>query len=306
MAEERTIIPIFDPGDLANAVGRCEECDKELKRLQLAFEPCADHPRARAIVTSPGSRMTTGIAAINLKPLNFMAAEQDSVDKDGLPDSETILAFCCGKHSAKPDKVVARYNKLHEGIRIQAVPSVDYIDKKIIVPLLQAQSCFMTANFIATIALCGIVAEMLSNLAWEIYQPYLRIGKKEITTEMHKALFGMPVENMTQDARIHLLRVVEVISEQTFEKFKRVKDVRNEYVHFHKTNPSEKTQKLQATEMFQLIQELVCDVIGQDFSNGRFNLNQAMFAYLQRRDLIKSFPSSPEQSGAQPEKENET
>lgn len=305
MAEERTIIPIYDPGDLANAVGRCEECEKELKRLQLAFEPCADHPSARAIVTSPGSRVTTGIAAINLKPLNFMAAE-DFVDKDSLPGAETILAFCCGKHSAKPEKVVARYKKLHEGIRIQAVPSVEYIDKKIIVPLLQAQSCFMTANFIATIALCGIVAEMLSNLAWEIYQPYLRIGKKEITAEMHKALFGMPVENMTQDARINLLLAVEVISEQTFDKFKRVKDVRNEYVHFHKTNPSEQTQKLQATEMFQLIQELVCDVIGQDFSNGRFNLNQAMFEYLQRRDLIKPFPSTAEQPSEQPDKEIET
>jgi hypothetical protein len=296
---DRTIIPIFDPGDWENAIGRCEECNEELKRLPIAFASCKDHPTANAIVHSPGSSLTTGIAEINLHPLNFLDAEPEAITNNGYPTVEEILVFCCGAtHSAKPEKVVARYQQLHQGLRIQAIPSFDYINKKVIVPLLQAQSCYMTANFIATTALCGIVAEMLSNLAWEIYQPFLKLNKKEITLEMQKPLFGMPVESMTQEARLNLLKAVDIITQGTWDKFKRVKDVRNEYVHFHKYNPTEEAQKKQAAEMFTLVQELVCEVIGQDFSDGRLNLNQATFAYLQLHGLIKPFPAASQNSSS--------
>lgn len=302
MSEDRTIFPIFDPGDLENASGRCEECDRELMRLPIAFAGCPEHPTARAVILSPQSSIRTGVGAVNLKPLNFLRAEAESLAEKGYPSADEILVFLCGTYSAKPEKIVARYSELHEGIRIQAVPLVDYIHKKIVIPLLQAQSSYMAANFIATIALCGIVAEMLSNLAWELFHPHLRIEKKELTVEMQKALFGMPVENMTQEARLNLLLAVNVLTDSTYQKFKRVKDVRNEYVHFHKTNPTDQTQKEQAAEMFRLIQELVCDVIGQDFSNGSFNLNQAMFEYLQRQGMISEFPASTIQ--AETEKSN--
>lgn len=290
---DRMVIPIFDPGDLSNATGRCEVCEKELRRRSIAFAPCEEHPDARAIVISPASGIKTGIAGINLQPLNFMEAEENAVEAQGHPNFESILKFCCGTHSAKPEKIVKRYRELHDGIRLQAIPQVDFLDKKIVKPLLQAQTSYMTANFIATIAMCGIVAEMLSNFTWEIYQPSLQLGRKPLTESMQKALFGRTVDDMTQEARLNVLEALDLVSPESVVKFKRVKDVRNQYIHFHKSNPEEKTQKQEAAELFRLVQELVCDVIGQDFSNGRFNINQATFAYLEKNGLIKPFPTLP-------------
>ena len=282
----RSLTPIFDAGDLEKAEGECGVCGSSLKRLPLAFERCAAHPDGGAIVRSPGSSIKVGVMKINLKPLNFLAAEKKEVEENGLPGVEDILKFCCGTSSAKPEKVVARYQQLHQGTRLQAIPQLDYLQKKIVVPLLQAQSCFLTGNYLATIALCGTVAEMLANFTWEIYQPYLKVNDQDLTGELQFALFDSQFEDLPQKSRVRLLSALALIDASTKEKFLRIIQVRNGYVHLHKTDSEEKTQKSQAGELFTLVQELVCIVIGQDFSNGRFNLNQATFAYLQRRNLI--------------------
>lgn len=285
-------VPVFKEGNLDKAVAKCETCDKQLERIRppkLMFARCEDHPEAKAIVESPGSEMLTAKATISLRPFDFMAAEKD-VCPDTRPTADEIIEFCCHGKSFSIERVVSRYHELHRGTLLKGVPSVDFIDEKVIEPLQQAQSSYMMRNFLATIALCGVVGEMLTNLAWKVYKPFVRINGQEVTDQLEVGLFRSRLEDRTQAERMTILLNLNVIQQSSFDKFKRVMHVRNDYIHFMKVTSTVETQKKQAKELFQLVQELACEIIGQDFSQyGQLQLSQGMFDFLRRNDLV-DFP----------------
>ena len=61
----------------------------------------------------------------------------------------------------------------------------------------------MVGNYLAVIALCGMVAEMVALLTWEVVD--VQLNGREMSEADEKAIFGRAFEALGQDQRIRVL-----------------------------------------------------------------------------------------------------
>ena len=96
------------------------------------------------------------------------------------------------------ESLIDRYheiNKESQGFFI--APSDERILSKIIWSLRNAKACYMVGNYLGAISLCGMVAEMLAILIYEISNIY--INNKPIDKELEVGLFGSCFERLGQE-----------------------------------------------------------------------------------------------------------
>ena len=73
-------------------------------------------------------------------------------------------------------------------------------------PLKSAKKNYCLGEYPATIALCGVVGEMLPILLWKIND--VRLKGQSITEEDEAGLFGKSFEKLNQDQRLKILKTV--------------------------------------------------------------------------------------------------
>lgn len=129
-------------------------------------------------------------------------------------------------------RIKERYDRLNsnEGF-IPIVPSEEQLLAKIVWPLKSAKNAYCLADYLACIALCGAVCEMvvifLCDLAYE---------KFDITSmkSKHKKFFSnrtYETKKCGQNIRIDNLRELEVITDAFADGAHRVRKIRNDYLH---------------------------------------------------------------------------
>jgi hypothetical protein len=86
------------------------------------------------------------------------------------PTLASVLGFLCpGDGGADLSLLSKRYNEISpEPVRLVAVPAEQRILDKLAWPLRHAKASYMVGNYLAVIALCGMVAEMVALLIWEV------------------------------------------------------------------------------------------------------------------------------------------
>lgn len=208
-------------------------------------------------------------------------------------NSDRFLEFMCTPGISYDIKsLLKRYLEIsQEKKRIFVAPAEERILNKLVWPLRHAKASYTVGNYLGTISLCGMVAEMVAILFFEISN--FSINNRPMTTEEEKALFGSIYEKLGQHRRVEILSVYNIIDEETKKDFDLIRTTRRKYLHLwskdHNTLPTD------ARAVFNSAVSLVVKVIGQDIYNGMILLNPVLVKYLERSGIYKPNENEDEQ-----------
>jgi hypothetical protein len=165
--------------------------------------------------------------------------------------------------------------------RLAIAPAEQRILDKLIWPLRHAKASFMFQNYLGTIALCGMIAEMAAMLLFETSG--FQINGRPMTAEQQADIFGATFEKLGQDRRVKVLRGYGLIAKDQQDFFENIRLVRKRYLHLwsqdHEPLPGD------AIKAYAAAAQLVLFVIGQDFKDGGIVLKPGIAAYLERTGM---------------------
>jgi hypothetical protein len=221
-----------------------------------------------------------------INPITFLEVDEHwAISQEEPPDHDAILNFLCAPDiKLDINSLVTRYREISKDTKsIFAAPAEENILVKLIWPLRYAKGCYMLGNYLGTIALCGMVAEMIAILLFEMGD--IRINNKPINKKSEINLFGSTFEKLGQDRRVSVLSAYNLISEDIRGNFDIIRNTRRRYLHLF----SQDFKQLQhdSKEVFNSTITLVIDIIGQDIHNGKITLKPMVLKYLQKKGLVK-------------------
>jgi restriction system protein len=161
--------------------------------------------------------------------------------------------------------MVARYQQISvEETRFFAAPAEDRILEKLVWPLRHAKSSYTLGNFLGTISLCGMVAEMVAMLLFDITEPTL--NNRPMENRDREALFGRSFEKLDPYRRVEVLRAYGAIDDQTKEAFELIRATRRRYLHLWSQDHDRLADD--AVSVFKAAVRLVVRAVGQDIQKG--------------------------------------
>ena len=229
-----------------------------------------------------------------INPLAFLEVDEPWAPKDGsLPSCGDVLRYLCHPEvSHEITDIVDRYKQISiESTRLFAPPAEPNILQKLVWPLKYAKSSYMVGNFLGTISLCGMVAEMVAILIFDISN--VSINGKPMDEKHQKDIFGWTFERLGQERRVTILRSYDLIDDHTKQKFDLVKEKRRRYLHFFTQGHTDLASD--AVKVFETTVSLVVTLIGQNTSDGTIMLNPSFLAYLEKLGMINSSQETDEQ-----------
>jgi hypothetical protein len=226
-----------------------------------------------------------------VNPLAFVEVDEPwATAMNATPTFETVLRFLCAPAAASDlVSLVSRYREISiEDIRLSIVPNEERVMDKLVAPLRHAKASYMVGNFLATMALCGMVAEMLALLTWDLAEP--NINNRPMTEEQEADVFGSTFERLGQDRRTKVLASYGLISEQVRGDLDLIRTTRKRYLHLwsqdHTQLPGD------AVSVFKAAVRITVAVLGQQIEEGKFVLTPQLLKYLERHGLVQTIDDS--------------
>jgi len=219
-----------------------------------------------------------------INPLAFIEVDKPwATIHANQPKLDAVVGFLCPPGMpADLDSLVARYKEIStEPVRLFAAPAEPRILEKLVWPLRHAKGSYVIGNYLAVIALSGMVAEMVAILVWEIGE--ITLGDHPMATAEQKALFGTTFERLGQERRVKILAAYDMIDEEAVNRFDTVRKIRRKYLHVwsqdHDALPTD------SKTCFHAAVALVTSIIGQDIKDGKIVLNPRLVKYLEKQGL---------------------
>ena len=231
-------------------------------------------------------------AAMFTNPLVFFGVDEPWVQYLDHPvNLEDVLGFLCAPGTSSDiESLTKRYKEIgHEPTRLFTVPAEDNILLKLVWPLRHAKGCYMLGNYLGTIALCAMVAEMLALLVYEMSD--LRINDAPMDASAEKGLFGRNFEKLGQERRVSILLTYGLITAEVKTHFDVVRNTRNRYLHLFSNTHDDIA--VDATEIFDAVHAIMVTVLAPDVREGRIVFSNTLMRYLARKGLIKPVPPTP-------------
>ena len=192
------------------------------------------------------------------KPLSFKA-----VDSGKNPTLEQVLEFLSAPRTPSDiGSLVRRYHQAKRELPVDFVIADPKIFKKILWPLRQAKASYMLGSYVAVIALCGMVAEMVAIFLWELSGEKLD----------EESVFGRTFENLGQERRIKILLAYRKISEEDKASFNEIRKTRRRYLHFWSKDRTPGEEQEDALKVFQetmLLMPRICEDADSDLYGSR-------------------------------------
>ena len=198
---------------------------------------------------------------------------------------QAILDFICTPGiGSDMDSIVARYKQIsNEKQRLFAAPQEERILDKLIRPLLHAKGSYIIGNYLGTIALCGMVAEMVAVLLYEISN--FNLNNRPMTEQNQIGVFGRKFEKLGQERRVQILHAYGVIDSTLLNNFEIIRKTRNKYLHLwsqdHDQLPAD------AIASYNAAISIAVSAIGQNVQDGKLVLNPAFAKYLTQKGTYK-------------------
>ena len=158
-----------------------------------------------------------------VNPLAFLEVDEPwALMTKATPTLESVLRFLCPANERLDiETIVARYREIStEPVRLFLAPAEQRLLDKLVWPLRHAKASYMVGNYLATIALCGMVAEMVALLLWEIADP--QINARPMSKEDEKALFGSEFERLGQGRRVGVLSAYNIVAPDVRQHFEQI------------------------------------------------------------------------------------
>lgn len=221
-----------------------------------------------------------------LNPLQFLEIDEPwaSLQKEE-PSLEAVLDFICIPGIGSDLKsLIKRYREISvEKTRLFAAPHEQRILDKLVWPLRNAKAAYMCGNYLGTIALCGMVAEMVAMLLFEITQ--FRLNNRPMSEKDQVSVFGRKFEKLGQDRRVNILAAYAVIDKNLEDAFERIRTTRNRYLHLWSQDHEQ--LPLDAIKSFEAAVLLVVSAIGQNIKDGKLVMNPALVSYLEQKGTYR-------------------
>lgn len=228
-----------------------------------------------------------------INPLQFLEVDEPWASEESeQPTLEDVIKFLCTPgidHNI--ESLIARYKEISkEQTRIFAAPAEQRILEKLIWPLRHAKASYTVGNYIGTISLCGMVAEMVAILLFEMHS--FHINNKPLEQQDQTALFGSPFEKLSQDRRVKVLQAFNIVDNDITSAFEVLRLTRRKYLHLW----SQDHEKLpgDAVVMYDKAVFIAAKVIGQNIIGGKIQLNPALVTYLKRSGTYEINDQLPE------------
>jgi hypothetical protein len=215
-----------------------------------------------------------------INPLAFTEVDEPWAPAHSLPTAMSVLEYLCAPGTASTvSAIVERYREIScEERRLFAVPMDEQVLQKLVWPLRHAKGCYAVGNYLGTIALCGVVAEMVAILLFEMAD--MTINGRSMTAEDAESLFGATFERLGQERRVKVLSAYGVIDLATKEAFSAIRLARRRYLHLlskdHQELPAD------AVKAFNAATSLVVTATGLSVQDGRIAVSAAFVRYLQK------------------------
>jgi len=176
------------------------------------------------------------------------------------------------------------YEHITENInKLFIVPTEYRILNKLIYPLKSAIRSYVTGNYLSTIALCGMVAEMAIIFHFETLKIKINDRDAEIIV---KKLYNRNFERLSQDQRVKFLDALGFLDDDVVKNSDVIRACRRDYLHFL----SKDLQNVapDAKKAFDATLEIVVKILGLRIGEpGKMVLNQNVIDYLESKGLIE-------------------
>ena len=225
-----------------------------------------------------------------INPLAFLEVDEPWATLSDHPASlEDALHFLCSPETSSDiESLVRRYREIsHEGTPLFTVPAENDILLKLVWPLRYAKGCYMLGNYLGTIALCGMAAEMLALLIFEMSD--FRVNDRILDDKAQEGLFGNTFEKLGQERRIAVLRTYGLMNEQVRKQFDAVKRVRRRYLHF--LSQEHKGIARDAVEVFDAVHGIMVAVFDPHVKDRKPAFSPTLMRYLERKGFIRPEPT---------------
>lgn len=221
-----------------------------------------------------------------LRPLAFRDLDENE-PKQASPDCESFLRFLCHPELPHhPQDLALRYRQISatEQDRLAVVPSERRVLDKLVWPLRDAKACYVTGSFIGAIALCGMVAEMVALLRFDVSN--YRIKGQSLDEAEQQVMLKTTFEKAGQSQRTKFLHAYGLIDNSTRDALNEVRQIRRRYLHFY--SQSQTNIQTDAVRIYDLALELVVAMIRPNTSSepGVVTLDPDLTRSLQQHGFI--------------------
>lgn len=165
--------------------------------------------------------------------------------------------------SLKKDVLIRYVEATTPETHMHITPHTDDIFQRMLSPLKAAKKNYSLGEYVATIALSGIVGEMLAILVWKIGGATIK--GSPMTEAKEEALFGRSIERLDHSRRLKILAAFEQINEKQLVDFNILKDIRKEFLHFWK--PKRMNEKAEALNAFLIALKLFKQITGVELAD---------------------------------------
>jgi hypothetical protein len=214
-----------------------------------------------------------------INPLAFLEVDQPWASLgEREPTPQDIFNFLCTPGvPADVRSLTGRYKEIsREESRLFVAPNDQRILEKLIWPLRHAKASYILGNFLSTIALCGVVTEMLAIFIFELAQ----IEGIEIKNENGDEISGQAFEKMGQKNRVRTLWNSGVINEKVKSNYDLVRTSRRKYLHLWSQDHDILSRD--SVAVFNATVLIVVNAFGLGIENGALSVKPSVISYLKK------------------------
>lgn len=223
----------------------------------------------------------------HVNPLAFLEVDEPWASHLGVEVTpERVLKYLCVPGiSPDLDEVISRYKLVSvEEPRLIAVPVEARLLDRMIWPLRNAKGSYMVGNYLGTISLCGMVAEMAAILRFDLGN--ITVNGKPISDAEQKNLFGSTFEKLGQERRVNVLKSYGLVDEKTAVAYGQIRAKRRRYLHFW--TESHASLESDAVDCFTAAVTIVVSTLGLGVENGRLRLRQEVLDYVREHNAAET------------------
>lgn len=158
-----------------------------------------------------------------------------------------------------------------------AIPFTPLIER-IVPPLKSAKRNYCFGEYISTIALCGMIGEMLAILLWRATP--MTIGGKVMDEREQQDMFGnYTFEDLGQERRVRVLYTLKAIDDNKKAKFDCLRNCRKKFLH--KWDVDLTKEKSEALECLKTCYLLFKEIFGLQIINSQIAVNPLILKVIQ-------------------------
>lgn len=231
-----------------------------------------------------------------VNPLQLLEVDEPwaSDSKKSLSSDDIFKFLCTPSIPSDVESLAKRYKEISiETKRLFVAPDDQRVPDKLVWPLRHAKASYVLGNFLGTISLCGLVAEMIALFLFELSI----LENANIKSKDGELISSNKFESEGQQKRIQLLYRNNLVDEGMKSDFDLIRTIRRKYLHLWSQDHGSLQQD--ALAVFPATVSLVVRALGLKVSQGNIILKQSIVEYLKRTgsfrpedDTEDSSPSS--------------